>query len=83
MSDLLASGDHMDVGLSARVRSPCEGPVSEGDLQRTAVEKDRPWLAPLAPLSGPRSAISQHAGEIYAVDHWLYFRRRADRPKRQ
>ncbi len=33
--------------------------------------------------SGPRSAISQHACEIYAVDHWLYFRRRADRPKRQ
>ena len=28
--------------------------------------------------SGPRSAISQHTGEIYAVDHWLYFRRRAE-----
>lgn len=61
MSDLLARGDHMDVGLSARVRSPCEGPVGEGDLQRTAVEKDRPWLEPhLLPL-GDR--ISGHEAD--------------------
>ena len=52
--------DHVDVGLAASVRSPCERPVSEGDLQAVTVEEQWPELSHLLAL---RDRVGRHKAD--------------------